>query len=85
MVYILNLFLNLILFIFGQHCAAHGILSPRLAIKPVTPEVGMWSPNHWTTREFPKGFFVFCFLFFFKNFMFYICLCWVFIVVQAFL
>ena len=53
---------------FLRHCAAHGILIPRLAIKPVTPGVGMWSPNHWTTREFPKGLF-FCF-FFFKNFMY---------------
>ena len=32
---------------------ASGILIPRPGFKPV-PEVEAWSPNHWTTREFPE-------------------------------
>ena len=34
-----------------RHTAC-GILVPRPGIKPVTPAVDMWSPNHWTAREF---------------------------------
>ena len=32
---------------------AYGILVPQPGIEPVRPAVGMWSLNHWTTREVP--------------------------------
>ena len=35
-------------------CAAYGILVPRPGIEPRPPAVEAQSPNHWTTREFPK-------------------------------
>ena len=33
---------------------ACGILVPPPGIKPGPPAVNVQSPNHWTTREFPK-------------------------------
>ena len=30
----------------------HGILVPWPGVEPGPPEVEMWSPNHWTTRDF---------------------------------
>ena len=38
------------LYLFGQ--AACRILVPWPGIEPVPPAVEVWSPNHWTTREF---------------------------------
>ena len=35
------------------HHVACRTLVPRPGIKPVPPAVEMWSPNHWTAREFP--------------------------------
>ena len=34
-------------------CVACEILVPRPGIKPLSPAVEAWSPNHWTTTEFP--------------------------------
>ena len=39
-------------FIYGR-TAACGILVSRPGIEPVPPAVEAWSPNHWTTKEFP--------------------------------
>ena len=41
------------LFFFWPRCAACGILVPRSGIGPRTPALGVWSLNHWTTREVP--------------------------------
>jgi len=30
------------------------LIVPQSGIKPVPPAVEVWSPNHWTTREFPE-------------------------------
>ena len=35
---------------------ACGILVPRLEIEPTPCTVKVWSPNHWTVREFPISF-----------------------------
>ena len=32
---------------------ACGILVPRPGMEPRPPAVEVWSPNHWTFREFP--------------------------------
>ena len=40
----------------GPTCAACGILVPLPVIEPGPFTVRMQSPNHWTTREFRKGF-----------------------------
>ena len=56
----------LYLFIWPQH-AACGILLPRPGIEPQPSAVKAWSPNHWTTREFP----VCCFTYFFKDLLTY--------------
>ena len=40
-------------FFFWSHCTACRILVPRPGIETVPPAVEVWSPNHWTTREFP--------------------------------
>ena len=34
--------------------AVYGILVPRPRIQPMPPAVEVWSPVHWTTREFLK-------------------------------
>ena len=41
-------------FFFWPRCVACGILVPRPGIEPVPPPLGVWSLNHWTTREVPK-------------------------------
>ena len=50
-------------FSFWLHLEACGILVPQPGIEPVFPAVEVWSPNHWTTREFPEIyiFFSYCF------------------------
>ena len=42
-------------FFFATHHA--GILVPQPGIKPMPPAVEVWSPNHWTAREFPVKLF----------------------------
>ena len=41
------------LFFFGPRRMACGILVPQPGIEPGPSAVKAWSPNHWTTREFP--------------------------------
>ena len=65
------LFCFVLVFCFWPHRAAWGILVPRPGMEPVPRAVAVRSPNHWTTREFPEGFFFFLttfpfFFFFFK-------------------
>ena len=43
-------------FFFSNFLATCGILVPQPGIKPMPPEVGVWSLNHWTTREVPRNF-----------------------------
>ena len=43
------------LFFFDCGSATCWTLVPQLGIKPRPPAVEVESPNHWTTREFPKG------------------------------
>ena len=40
-------------FFFFPHHAANGILIPQVGIEHWASAVRTWSPNHWTTREFP--------------------------------
>ena len=40
-------------FIFWPHHAACRILVPWPGIEPTPSAVKVWSPNHWTSREFP--------------------------------
>ena len=48
------IYLIIYLFIyFWPCCMACQILVPQPGIEPVSPAVETWSPNHWTTREFP--------------------------------
>ena len=55
-----NIALNIIyLFLIWPCHGAYGILVPRPRIEPVTSSVKAWSPNHWTSREFPKYYFSF--------------------------
>ena len=50
---ILSRFLYMSLFFFWLCREARGILVPRPRIGPTPWAVQAWSPNHWTTREFP--------------------------------
>ena len=43
-------------FFFWSHCAACGNLVPWPGIEPGPRAVKAQSPNHWTTREFPRQF-----------------------------
>ena len=43
-------------FFFWLHHPAYKILVPWPGIEPVPSAVKVWSPNHWTAREFPKVF-----------------------------
>ena len=47
-----------VFFSFWPRCVACGILIPQPGIKPAPSAVNAWSPNHSTTREFPKYFFL---------------------------
>ena len=40
-------------FFLRLHCVACGLLVPQPGIEPVSPALGAWSANHWTTREVP--------------------------------
>ena len=46
----------LVLFVclFWPSSVACGILVPRPGTEPGPSAVRVWSPNHWTTREFPE-------------------------------
>ena len=44
-------------FYFWPCCTAGGILQP--GIEPAPLAVKAWSPNHWTTGEFPKYIYIF--------------------------
>ena len=46
-------------FSFFGHTMVYGILVPQPGIKPGVPALGVWSLNHWTTREV-FGLFIFC-------------------------
>ena len=39
---------------FWLHLKACGILVPWPEMEPVPPAAEVWSPNHWTTRDFPE-------------------------------
>ena len=53
----LFVFLFLFVWVFFRLClAACRILVPWPGIKPVSPALEVWSPNHWITREFPVVF-----------------------------
>ena len=41
--------------LFWLHCVACGIFVSLSGIEPVPSALGVWSPNHWATREFPKS------------------------------
>ena len=43
----------LFFFFFWPHCTACRILVPQAGIKPSRPATDAWSPNHWTSRDFP--------------------------------
>ena len=43
---------HIIVFFWPCHVAC-GILVPQRGVEPVPPAVEVWSPNYWTTREFP--------------------------------
>ena len=45
-------------FVFRTHHEAYGILVPWPGIEPMPSAVKMWSPNHWTAREFPITHFI---------------------------
>ena len=44
-------------FFFLPHCLACGIFIPRQRIEPMSPAEEVWSPNHWTAKEFPGKLF----------------------------
>ena len=44
---------------FFGHTEASGILVPQPGIEPRPSAVRAWSPNHWTTREFPGGYLIY--------------------------
>ena len=52
-------------FFLRLHCTACGILVPQPENKPVSLEVKLRSPNHWTTRGFPRSLLLIalCFLY----------------------
>ena len=50
-------------FSFWLHLEACGILVPQPGIEPVFPAVQVWSPNHWTAREFPEIYIYFSYCF----------------------
>ena len=41
-------------------CTARGTLIPQPGIELVPLAVKAWSPNHWTTRVFPRPFYKDC-------------------------
>ena len=55
------LFLKFIfIYLFWPCCTACGILVPQPGIEPWPSAVRAQSSNHWTAREFPKGYFLYC-------------------------
>ena len=53
---LIHLFPLYIFLLFLLHCAACGILVLQPQMEPRPLGVKAWSPNHWTTREFPIFF-----------------------------
>ena len=53
--YTISILTNALLFFFffWKYCLACEILVPRPGIEPRPLAVRLWSPNHWTAREFP--------------------------------
>ena len=51
--FLLCILCRIFTFSFWLHHTACGILVPRTGIEPGSPIVDVWSPNHWTTKEFP--------------------------------
>ena len=47
------LFFFFFFFASPRHCAACGILVPQRGTEAGPSAVKVWSPNHWTAREFP--------------------------------
>ena len=47
------------LFLSWSHLRVCGNLAPQdqSVLCPLTPAVEVWSPNHWTSREFPAMYF----------------------------
>ena len=45
---------HFILFYFLAYCMSCGNLVPQPEIEPGPSAVRVWSPNHWTAREFPR-------------------------------
>ena len=43
-------------FLAALHAACR-ILSPQPGMESVSPSVEAWSPNQWTSREFPRNIF----------------------------
>lgn len=41
------------LIFFWLCCVTCGFLVPQPGIKPVSPALGAWSPNPWTSKEVP--------------------------------
>ena len=52
--YLIYLFIYLFILFFWPCHTACGILVPRPGIEPRPSAVKVWSPNHWTAREFPQ-------------------------------
>ena len=52
----------LLFFLLLLHWAACGILVPQRGGQPTPFTVRAWSPNPWTTREFPQGSLLFLIL-----------------------
>ena len=46
-------------FFFFPFCLGCEIFIPRPRIEPMCPAEEVWSPNHWTAREFPGKLFNF--------------------------
>ena len=53
-----EIFSFIFFFFFGLHCVAYGISVPQPGIEPTPLAVELWSPNHWTAREFSGTFFL---------------------------
>ena len=48
---------------FRPHCRACGISVSQPGTEPLPTVVKVWSPNHWTAREFPLKIFFYVFFF----------------------
>ena len=53
-----SLFLFYLFFFFLASLHGLQILVPQPGIEPMPSAVKVWSPNHWTAREFPRSLFL---------------------------